>query len=53
MAVAKGSSIIHNLVLETRALLHELKLSLNPKLSLSSRIVLVKMALIICCIKQF
>ena len=38
---------------KTRALLHELKLSLNPKLPLSSRTVLVKMALIVCCIKQF
>ena len=36
-----------------RALLHELKLSLNPKLPLSSRTLLVKMALFFCCIKQF
>ena len=35
------------------ALLHELKLSLNPKLPLSSRTLLVKMALIFCCINNF
>ena len=36
-----------------RALLHELKLSLNSKLPLSSKTLLVKMAFIFCCTKQF
>ena len=35
------------------ALLHKLKLPLNLKLPLSSRSLLMKMALIFCCIKQF
>ena len=36
-----------------KALLHKLQLSLNLKLSLSSKTLLLKMVIIFCCIKQF
>ena len=44
---------INTYELRIGAMLHELKLLIDPKLPLSSRTLLVKMELIFCCIKQF